>query len=252
MKKSPYNYSKISTRPHFSVKQKIQIFVRVIIFIISLVFCVVLLSFAFGISFFECRHNTFLSCDYYIVYATPQEQNLESATQLSEQLKTRGAGGNVFGLDQKYCVALSIYKNNENANLIIENLKNQNIDCNLIKTSITAKAANLNQSQKNDFVKLFNFNVHIIDQILTNIEKLEQNKTTDVDVRINIFTFYTQYQNISIKYKTLNDGVFETYLNKMSNIESLLYLLSQENRNSVVKYVCVVRNFLFRIIEELK
>lgn len=252
MKKSPYNYSIINARQHFSVKQKIKICTRIVVFLISIVCCVVLLSFAFGISFFECQHNTFLSSDYYIVYATPPEQTKESATQFSEQLKTRGAGGNVFEIEQNYYIALSIYKDLEEINLIIENLKNQNIDCNFIKSPICAKATNLNQNQKNIFIELFNFNVHTIDQILKNIENLQQNNATDIDVQINIFTLYTKYQNIAIKYENLNDNVLKNYLNKMLEVQSLLFLLSQANRNNIFCYVCLIRNYAFRILQILK
>lgn len=252
MKKTKQKYPKTILIKKYSLKRKIKNILKLIFLFFSITICTILLSFAFGIGLFKCNYGFNAATDYYVVFTTTEQNTYDSSFELAQQLKTRGAGGNIFEKNNNYWIIISVYADNKKAKTVIENLNEQNLTCNCTNMTIKADGMHLANDNQTIIKELYNLNIYTINNLLTLVENLDKQKTTNIDARITIFSLYTQYQNTLEKHQNKKDKTVQSYLNKMINVQSLLYLLSHENKDNVCDFTSIIRNYIFRMLQELK
>lgn len=252
MKKDLSVYPNVSVRKKYTFKT---ITFKVIKFLF-LLFCVfvyiIMLSPLFNLEIFKHKQYEFCT-EYFVVYTTPDNNTKESAMELSQNLHARGAGGNVVLLGKQYVVVVSQCKTDGDAKKIVANLDAQNIASKSFALNVEIDCHGLNEEERKILQTLYATNTSTINSILEFATDLDKNNTSNLDVSIEIFSLYTTYENLSLKYENVENAKIKEYLNRMQKIQSLLYLLSQEDRvsSNLVSYVSQIRNYVYRIMEIL-
>lgn len=211
-----------------------------------------MLSPLFNLEIFKHKQYEFCT-EYFVVYTTPDNNTKESAMELSQNLHARGAGGNVVLLGNQYVVVVSQCKTDGDAKKIVANLDAQNIASKSFALNVEIDCHGLNEEEQKILQTLYATNTSTINSILEFATDLDKNNTSNLDVSIEIFSLYTTYENLSLKYENVENAKIKEYLNRMQKIQSLLYLLSQEDRvsSNLVSYVSQIRNYVYRIMEIL-
>ena len=250
MKNKQFNYFNVILKPHSTFKQKIKIVLCGSAFLLCIVLGVFIFAPLFNINLIDFSKKTYNSY-YYVIYTSPEENTIQSANSLSNNLTLRGAGGNVFLIEQNYYIAISISNNLEKAQNIVKNLEQQKINANILTKNIQINTKKLNKEDSLNLIELYNINLSCINKILELIENLDKHNINNSDANIEIFNLYTTY-----KTALLNNNqniILKDYLQKMIKTESLLYLLSQEQKeNKQISFVSKIRNYLFKIINVLE
>ena len=252
MKKDLSIYPKVSVRKKYNIKTLTLKTTQIILVLSCICLCVLLLAPLFNLTLF--RHVQYKFCTtYYIVYTTPDEDTKQSAIELSQDLHARGAGGNVTQLDKKYIVVMSQFNTNAEANKVVTNLKAQDISAQIYTVDVGIDCSKLDEENQKVLQSLYATNINTINTILGYIMDLDKSNISDTDVSIEIYSLYTTYENISIKYESNENTKIKKYLSSMQKIQSLLYLLSQQDRvsSNLVSYVSQIRNYVYKILEIL-
>lgn len=252
MKKDLSTYPNVSVRKKYTFKTITFKVIKFLFLLFCVFVCIIMLSPLFNLEIFKHKQYEFCT-EYFVVYTTPDNNTKESAMELSQNLHARGAGGNVVLLGEQYVVVVSQCTTDGDAKKIVANLDAQNIVSKSFVLSVEIDCHGLNEEEQKILQALYATNTSTINSILEFATDLDKNNTSDLDVSIEIFSLYTTYENLSLKYENVENAKIKEYLNKMQKIQSLLYLLSQEDRvsSNLVSYVSQIRNYVYRIMEIL-
>ena len=243
-----------TTRPRYACHLIIKRVACCTLFIFAVLGGVVLLAWCFGVELLSCASAKPLSITYCAVYTLPNDPTYESAYNLGEHLKLRGAGGNIITDGTNYIVVLAVYKDTQEANSVIDNLSKQNITCKYQTIALTEDISKLSKDEQQTLNELFELNISCIDKLINIIYNLEQTSITQMDAYVEVFSLFTQHQNTLNNLPKPQNEQLALYVQKTINVQSLLYLLTQENHHSATNanYLSVVRNFAYRMLDALK
>ena len=252
MKKDLSVYPNVSVRKKYTFKTITFKVIKFLFLLFCVFVCIIMLSPLFNLEIFKHKQYEFCT-EYFVVYTTPDNNTKESAMELSQNLHARGAGGNVVLLGNQYVVVVSQCKTDGDAKKIVANLDAQNIASKSFALNVEIDCHGLNEEEQKILQTLYATNTSTINSILEFATDLDKNNTSNLDVSIEIFSLYTTYENLSLKYENVENAKIKEYLNRMQKIQSLLYLLSQEDRvsSNLVSYVSQIRNYVYRIMEIL-
>lgn len=248
MKKRVFIYSNTILISHSTLKQKFKALLYTCLFIISVMLSVWILAPLFNLHLLPLNAPT-NKTPFYIIYTTPPKNDLDAANELSGNLSVRGAGGNVFTLNNNYYVAITIANNLEKAQTITQNLQEQQLNAKIYTKTIHINTNNLTKTQKQNLQKLYCTNINTINNILNLIDDLNKKTINNNDANIEIFNIYTEYKTMLTNLNCLDEKL-NYYIQKEIKIESLLFLLSQEQKeNTAISFTSKIRNYLFKIID---
>ena len=229
---------------HKKTKIKLKIFAIVLS---SVVLCI-LLAPLFNLNLFNHKKTQF-SEEFFVVYTCLETTEKTKAIEIAQKLRTRGAGGNVFWKDNFWNVAITQTKSLEKGQTIIENLSNQNINakCYAHKLEINTKTF---EPYENEIYEVFKENISVVNKLLELVEALETNEITKTDAVLEIFNLYTTHQLITLRNNILENEKTKEFYQKTLNIQSLLYMLSQNTQpENNISYQSLIRYYLFKILE---
>ena len=172
-----------------------------------------MLSPLFNLEIFKHKQYEFCT-EYFVVYTTPDNNTKESAMELSQNLHARGAGGNVVLLGKQYVVVVSQCKTDGDAKKIVANLDAPNIASKSFALNVEIDCHGLNEEEQKILQTLYATNTSTINSILEFATDLDKNNTSNLDVSIEIFSLYTTYENLSLKYENVENAKIKEYLNR--------------------------------------
>ena len=212
-----------------------------------------LLSPLFGVGYL----GNLFSSDYkkcvktcYAVVCTSELEDETSATKLAQNLRSRGGAGIIEKVDKNYIVYLGIYLTKKDANLVCENLKEQNFESSVTELKIYKPRINdLTSEEQDNFNKSFDFLIESIDTIYTLLHQFETDEITNLtlNLRLNALVLSAEYYNQKL-IESSSDLIKE--LNTiMASVASILKYVADEETltNNSFPYASEVRRCLARI-----
>lgn len=190
----------------------------------GLLFCVIVQIFNLPLFNFLFRNEKQNQIDIYFVCLNTE--NMESPpTDIAKTYKARGGAGLVFNIAEKDYVILSCYKSQNQAKLVVNNLKASEPNLEVHRISILQPGVkNLTEEDKNQFLVIFDFLKEMLEKLDEIIFDLSQNKLTDVKA------------NLQINNLLLKTRFYEQKLLEKNELEKTSYVLS--NVSNVLNYVC--------------
>lgn len=249
MKKFYKNYEGIQILNKFSSKKFLKTVSKVLCISLGIIVCFFAFAPMFNLTLFKQKQTEFCT-SYYIIYTTPEEKGQDAITKSSQNLKMRGAAGNIETINGNGCIILTLCKTDEDAQQVILNLEKQNIKCEDLELKIKLTTKNCTELQEKIFKNLYKSNIEIIEKIILFIDALEKNESSQTDISIELFGLYSNLNAITFNTENTVDEKTKKYYQQTIQIQSLLYLLSlNEHLENNVPYASFLRFYLYKILK---
>ena len=250
MAKNFSNYPEIKVIRKNNFSKKLRLSLKICCFIFIVFVLVLLFSPLFNITLFKQDEKPLVS-SYYIIY-TECEQT-EDIFEQSQELRFRGASGNITKINEKDVIILNQCKTMEECQKITKNLTNQDINAKWYAQDFKIDLKNENTNNKKMISILFETQSHILDELLVLPNVLDKNQKNETEVSIEIFELYSTLESVSLSVDNDLSEKTKNYYAQVIKIQSLLYLLSRkEHMENNISYSSLIRYYTFKILEILK
>ena len=200
------------------------------------------------------------SHNYFYVYIKTDAINAGEAEEIANDYRVRGGAGITVQINGVWCVVLSLYKNESDANTVVTQLSAQDITAGVEKiTTPTPSVANMNDAQIDIAQNIYDHYLQTIETLYDISVSLDENAMTEstAQVRVKQLALLWQQRTQDLAGQigvsgsdSMTHPLIDVYTISLQ-ITGLLDVLASENSYTVnlITYMSLVRETTFQLAE---
>lgn len=222
------------------------LFVPVCVFVANILSNVFLLCYSY--SDFETQKAIVYSIS---LYEDEKEDNVQ---KLKQEVQKQNGAGYVLKFQDKFYLIASVYENETDAEKVKKNLKNNNVDAEVLKIEIPNYVLNGNFSSKEKEVlsNAGNCGLEIFKSLYDVAVSLDTNVTTENDAKLSCNQIYSNFVSIKTNFSTLfkNSKKTDNIATKLEQIEKTLKNLIDEKKEENQTFSSLIKLSYCKILFE--